>query len=88
MIGMAEENGIISVNIDGNPILFDVPPQLIDSRTMVPLRAIFEALGAVVSWDNSSQTITATKENIIVKMQTEQRIKWKILTTKYFMDYY
>ncbi len=34
----------ISVVIDGNEIGFDVPPQIIEDRTLVPLRAIFEAL--------------------------------------------
>jgi N-acetylmuramoyl-L-alanine amidase len=35
---------------------FDVPAQVIDSRTMAPLRAIFEAMGATVTWDNVTQT--------------------------------
>lgn len=56
----------ISVTIDGRFIEFDVPPQLINDRTMVPLRAIFEALGARVEWDNDTQTVTATKDNISV----------------------
>ncbi len=34
---------------------------------MVPLRAIFEALGAEVNWDEKSQTITAYNELTIVK---------------------
>ncbi|MEK5480349.1 glycoside hydrolase family protein [Paenibacillus sp. FSL R5-0407] len=35
--------------------------KLIDGVTMVPLRAVGEALGAVVDWDNISQTATVTK---------------------------
>jgi hypothetical protein len=38
----------ITVTIDGNALAFDVPPQLIGGRTMVPMRIIFEALGASV----------------------------------------
>lgn len=44
----------------------DVPAQLINSRTMVPLRAIFEALGAYVHWEDSTQTITAIKDDTVV----------------------
>lgn len=34
--------------------------KLIDGVTMVPLRAVGEALGAVVDWDNASRTATVT----------------------------
>ena len=32
----------ISVNIDGTPVEFDVPPMIINDRTMVPMRATLE----------------------------------------------
>ena len=56
---MANDN--ITVKIDGKKIAFDVQPQLINNRTMVPLRAIFEALGATVDWNDATQTVTSTK---------------------------
>lgn len=56
----------IRVAIDEEYIDFDVPPQMINSRTMVPLRAIFEALGAEVFWDGDTRTVTATKDEVIV----------------------
>lgn len=55
------ENGEISVFLDGEKLNFDVPPQMINDRTMVPMRKIFEAMGAVVVWDDSTETVTATK---------------------------
>lgn len=61
MVGYAD--GGISVTLNGEALTFDVPPQLIDNRTMVPLRKIFEAMGAVVDWDNDTRTVTATKGN-------------------------
>lgn len=61
----AEEN--ISVVVDGQNITFDVAPRLIGGRTMVPLRAIFEALGAEVTWDDATQTVMAYNEAYIVK---------------------
>jgi len=48
----------ITVLLNGEAIEFDVPPQIIDNRTMVPLRAISEALDAKVEWDEQTQTIT------------------------------
>ena len=56
----------IRVAIDGEYVEFDVQPQLINDRTMVPLRAIFEALGAEVDWDNDTQTVIAMKDDVTV----------------------
>ncbi|MCL2376029.1 MAG: stalk domain-containing protein [Defluviitaleaceae bacterium] len=52
-------NDEIIVTIDGVAVQFDTPPQIIEDRTMVPMRAIFEALGATVEWDGETQSITA-----------------------------
>lgn len=35
---------------------------------MVPMRKIFEALGATIDWDAPSQTVTATKGNTEIKI--------------------
>ena len=38
-------------------IKFDVQPQIIDGRTMVPIRAVAEALGYEVTWNDSEKEI-------------------------------
>lgn len=58
----------LQIEFNGRLLDFDVPPMLVNGRTVVPARAILEELGAVVSWDASSRTITAAGENITVKM--------------------
>lgn len=63
----------ITVTLNGDKIEFDVQPQLIDNRTMVPLRKIFEAMGAVVDWDNDTQTVTATKDDKVVTAKINDR---------------
>ncbi|RIX52060.1 copper amine oxidase N-terminal domain-containing protein [Paenibacillus nanensis] len=59
----------ISATIDGRPIYFDVAPQKIDGRVMVPLRAIFESMGAEVEWEGSTETIRGKKEDIAVTLR-------------------
>jgi Copper amine oxidase N-terminal domain. len=59
----------IKVMLDGTQLTFDVLPQIIDGRTMVPMRKIFEAFGATVAWDNDTKTITATKGTTAITMQ-------------------
>ena len=61
-------NEKITVKLNDNKISFDVPPRTINGRTMVPLRAIFEAIGATVDWDNATQTVTSIKNNITIKL--------------------
>ena len=39
-------------------ITLDVPAKIINSRTMVPIRAISEGLGAIVAWDPETRTVT------------------------------
>lgn len=55
------DSGEIKVTVNGKKVTFDVPPQLINNCTMVPLRKIFEAIGADVLWDGETQTVTAAK---------------------------
>ena len=69
---VAEENSI-NVILDGNQIEFDVEPMLIGGRTMVPLRAIFEALGATVLWDEATKTVSAYNEAYYVKATIDNR---------------
>lgn len=63
----------VKVLLDGQELIFDVPPQLIDNRTMVPMRKIFEAMGASVEWNGNTQTVTATKDDIMVIMQIDNK---------------
>ena len=52
----------IKVLLDGTAIEFDQPPVIISDRTMVPVRAIYEALGAEVSWDAATRTASGEKK--------------------------
>ncbi len=58
----------IKVLLDGQEIEFDVPPRIIDGRTLVPVRAIFEALGAKVDWRESYQSIIAYRDGTEIIM--------------------
>lgn len=65
MICPAYADDTIRVYVDKTEIQFDVAPQLYDNRTMVPVRSIFEALGAQVMWNGEAQTVTAVKGDTI-----------------------
>lgn len=57
----------IKVTIEGKAIAFTQNPRLVDNRVLVPMRTIFEKLGATVTWDSVTQTVYAkTAKTIIV----------------------
>lgn len=61
--------GATSLVVDGTNVQTDVPPVIVDGRTLVPVRALFESLSATVGWEESTQTATATKGSTVISMQ-------------------
>lgn len=65
------------VFVNGEKLNVDVYPKIESDRTLVPLRGVFEALGANVSWDDSIKTVTATKGDITINLQIGSNILYK-----------
>lgn len=74
LCNIAHAESEIKVYLNGEKIEFDVPPMLINDRTMVPMRAIFEALDATVDWDDATQTATAEKDGTKIKMTIDSNM--------------
>lgn len=49
----------------------DVPAQLINSKTMIPLRAACEYMAAEVEWDGTTRTATVTSRSMNLATQSE-----------------
>ena len=61
----------VELYVDTELVQTDVPPQLVGGRTLVPMRAIFEYLGAEVTWDNDTRTATGTLNDTVVTIQID-----------------
>lgn len=64
-------NDDIKVIVDGSELKIaegDTKPFVEDGRTLVPMRAIFEALGATVEWDDATKTVTSKSDNGNIEM--------------------
>lgn len=63
----------IDLYVDFGRLDAQTPPTAVDGRTMVPVRAIFEALGAAVHWDAATKTATGTTADTTVVMQIDNQ---------------
>ena len=64
----------IGLNINNKTITSDTAPQIVEGRTLVPVRTIFEELGAKVQWDENNKTVTGKKDEITVSMKIDEKI--------------
>ncbi|TCP55495.1 copper amine oxidase-like protein [Tumebacillus sp. BK434] len=67
------KNSKVNVYVNGATLKVDQPAIVKNGRTLVPLRAIFEALGAEILWDEKTQTVTAKRENTVIKLQLKSK---------------
>ena len=61
----------ITVTLDGEVVdveSYGSPATIVEGRTLVPLRAIFEALGASVEWDNVTRTVTSERGSDVISL--------------------
>ena len=75
------EDREISVYINNRKIAFEYSPVIENNRTLVPLRTIFEALDAIVGWDNN--TVTAKRGNTVISIEigsNEMKVNDKVVT--------
>lgn len=59
----------MNVVLNGKLLSFDVQPIVESNRTLVPIRKIFESLGMEVTWNNDTQTATASDDKNTVIIQ-------------------
>lgn len=72
----SQSDDSIKVFIDEKQISFDVEPMVVNGRTIVPLRAIFEALGAEVNWDDKTKMVLARHESDIIIIKVGSNIAY------------
>lgn len=58
----------VKAYVNGLEPNFEVPPMIKDGNTLVPFRAIAEALQATVTWNPEDNSITVLKDGITVKL--------------------
>jgi hypothetical protein len=60
----------ISTTVDGRTVVYpDVEPVMMNGRVMVPLRGVFEHMGAYVEWDNLAREVRVTDDGTVVLLR-------------------
>ncbi|MCL2372847.1 MAG: copper amine oxidase N-terminal domain-containing protein [Defluviitaleaceae bacterium] len=68
-------SGGINVVIDGIDVVFeDQEPVLVDGRTLVPVRGVFEVLGFYVEWEAETSTAVLISDSYVVKISIGQAV--------------
>ena len=64
----------VTVKVNDIKVVSPVPARIVNGRTMLPMRSIFERIGAKVTWMNTERIIIATKGNLLITMQIDNAI--------------
>ena len=64
-----DSSDAIKIMYNGTELVSDVAPFIANDRVLVPVRVIFEALGAEVNWDGATQTVVSNLGEDTVALQ-------------------
>jgi hypothetical protein len=64
----------VQVVLDGRRLHLDPAPTIVDGRTLVPVRGLLEAMGATLSWDGSTRTVTAVRGDRFARLRIDRRL--------------
>lgn len=70
----ASADRLVTVMIGGEEIKADVEPKVVNARIMLPVRVVFESLGATVTYDAATSTAVAVKDGLVVKVTVGSNI--------------
>ena len=74
---LADDN--ITVTVNGNNVSFvEITPFIENDHTLVPMREIFEALGADVQWDDETRTVISydSVSDVSITMQIDSDVMY------------
>ena len=66
----------IQVSLNDLYLYFDQPPVMMMERVLVPVRKIFEEIGATVEWDSAAQTAIGEKDGTKITMKVGDNVAY------------
>ena len=56
------------IRVRGMNMKFDIPPVIKEGRTLIPVRAIMNGLGAKVEWNEETKVVTITRDDKVITL--------------------
>ena len=63
-----------TIIVNGENMIYDVAPFIVDDRTLVPIRIITELFGGEVDWDNDTRTVSLIIDDKVLSMTIGKEI--------------
>lgn len=64
----------VQVILDGKPLSLNPAPRIVDDRTLVPMRALLESMGATITWNGSARSVEAVKSDAYLRLRIDRRL--------------
>ena len=71
--GVSAETSRVTLTLNGKKLRTDVPPVIVDGRTLIPVRALFENINANVEWDDKTRTVTISYSTKKIKLTIDSK---------------
>jgi hypothetical protein len=66
----------IAIYVDSVPLAMDVPPIVVQGRTLVPISVIGRSLNANVVWNEANRSISISKGSSIVRLSLDSKVAY------------
>ena len=66
----------IGIYVDNHPLRMDVPPIIIQGRTLIPISALGNALNCKVSWNEKNQSVIIRNNKSIVRLSINSKLAY------------
>lgn len=71
-VGATDSIGVV---LDGKNVVFeDQKPVIMEGRTLVPVRSIFEAMGLSVAWDSDTKKVTGVDDKVKIELYINSKV--------------
>lgn len=64
----------VQIILDGRTLALNPPATIVEERTLVPMRALLEAMGATLTWHQDTYTVEAEKGDKYVRLKIDRRL--------------
>ncbi len=64
----------VQIVLDGRTLQLDPPATIVNDRTLIPVRGVFEAMGAKLTWDGETRTVEVMRGERYVRLRIDRRL--------------